>query len=665
MSTISCMESGTSPVLRRLSGNRDQRAIGVPKNRVARLLSVALITLAATVPLLAQAALYPFHPKDKKIIVFQGSDYFDWAPDVASNLVAMQTNRPYIDGLVFHTGPEYGVPNWAFNNEVWTETSLHFADLATIAANTTRFDENFILVWGHSRNVNPDFFNDALWTTIIANAQLMGKAVKAAGCKGIMFDPEFYSRGETYSPWYYTVPAGAVCVGTPPYAAAGKTFDQVKAKARERGRAYVQALQGNMPTITIMTTFLYGAAWDYCYGQITNQPASEFALLPAFADGMLEALNAGGVIVDGNEGSYYCNETRNYVEEDVNGANYTHVRLEATPAVCDPALLPKWNRQGQVAMAPYMDLCYNIYDPHPWNTHAYQGQWMKHNVYNSLLVADQYVWTYIESMNYWTGENAPAGVNVVADIEAAVAQFRSGNALGYDMYNRTYTGASSFITTPTVVITSPTNNTIVSTPGIITISATVTPATLINRVEFYANSLKIGTDRTAPYSITNFFLKADYAIVARVFKTNGKHTTSAPAILSGFQTISGTITNETAGLAHVIVSDGTRNAVTSSNGSYTIADVPDGSYTVTPAHSDFTFTPAARIVVVSNANVTGQDFDAYLVPEPTLIGLVSAAVLARRMRHRHAHYSRSKAERGQELTMKLEQTAILGACVPL
>nr|MBA3705835.1 T9SS type A sorting domain-containing protein [Bacteroidota bacterium] len=209
---------------------------------------------------------------------------------------------------------------------------------------------------------------------------------------------------------------------------------------------------------------------------------------------------------------------------------YKHVRLEATPKVCDPTLLPKWNKQGQVAMTPYLEFCYNRYNPQNYSTPLYQSKWMTHNIYNSLLTTDQYVWTYIESMNFWTAQNAPPDVNVFLDIETAVRKFRNDEALGYDMYN-TGSGMSQFITSPTIKITAPANNSFINTAGNITITADVNPTSSIARVEFYANSLKIGEKLSAPYSITNYFLKENYTVFARVFKTDGTHNSSGPVNL--------------------------------------------------------------------------------------------------------------------------------------
>ncbi len=484
------------------------------------LLSLYLFTISLN--LFAQSPVYNFRPKEKKLIILHSSGHYDWAPDLAKNLPNMQLARPYIDGVAFHIGSDYGTPNFGFNNEVWTETSLKFNDLKTISTKWTTLTDNFILVWGHSRNVNPDFYNDNLWAQIIKNTELMGKAVMMAGCKGIMLDPEFYSGGETYSPWWYSK---SNTKGTPPYT--NKSFSDVKLKARQRGKEYVQALQKYMPKITIMATFLYGYGWDYCYGDINKQSASEYALLPAFADGILEALNSESILVDGNETSYYINSSREHVENS--DASYTHVRLEATRKVCEPTLLAKWNKQGQVAMASYLDYCYNRYFPQAYSTPSYQSNWMKHNVYNGLLTTDQYVWTYVESMNFWTGVGSPAGVNVSDDVKDAVSKFRNAQPLGFDMYSTG--GQAQFITSPTVTITSPINDFFINNAGNITINASVIPVAGVSKVVFYANSLKIGEATSAPYIITKSFLKADYTLFARQFNTNGTHTTSAPVNL--------------------------------------------------------------------------------------------------------------------------------------
>jgi serine protease len=73
--------------------------------------------------------------------------------------------------------------------------------------------------------------------------------------------------------------------------------------------------------------------------------------------------------------------------------------------------------------------------------------------------------------------------------------------------------------------------------------------------------------------------------------------------------ISGTITTATgAALAGVTVSRGSATTTTNSAGVYTFTGLANGTYTITPSLSGYTFSPSSRSVTVSGANVSGQNF---------------------------------------------------------
>ncbi len=91
----------------------------------------------------------------------------------------------------------------------------------------------------------------------------------------------------------------------------------------------------------------------------------------------------------------------------------------------------------------------------------------------------------------------------------------------------------------------------------------------------------------------------------------GSYTVTA-TVTTGTVTysISGTITLNGAGLSGVAVSTTGASATTSSTGAYTLSGLANGTYTVTPALSGYTFTPASQSVTISGANVTGKNFTA-------------------------------------------------------
>jgi hypothetical protein len=94
-------------------------------------------------------------------------------------------------------------------------------------------------------------------------------------------------------------------------------------------------------------------------------------------------------------------------------------------------------------------------------------------------------------------------------------------------------------------------------------------------------------------------------------------TVTTPTVfsMSGVATVSGSP------LAGVLVSDGTRSAITDAAGKFFIWDVPNGTYVLTAAKTGYSFTP--RNVTVSGANKTGQNFSGTIsssdATPPTLV----------------------------------------------
>jgi hypothetical protein len=75
--------------------------------------------------------------------------------------------------------------------------------------------------------------------------------------------------------------------------------------------------------------------------------------------------------------------------------------------------------------------------------------------------------------------------------------------------------------------------------------------------------------------------------------------------------ISGKITSEGGPLSGVSVTlsgVASKRTTTDANGNYTFSILGNGSYTVTPSKTSYSFTPVSRSVTINDANIAGQDF---------------------------------------------------------
>jgi Big-like domain-containing protein len=87
---------------------------------------------------------------------------------------------------------------------------------------------------------------------------------------------------------------------------------------------------------------------------------------------------------------------------------------------------------------------------------------------------------------------------------------------------------------PTVTLTAPAPGTVLTAPAIVTVSATASDVDgLVAQVAFYAGTILIGTDTTAPYSISVSRVPAQvYSITAVATDDRGAKTTSLPVTVT-------------------------------------------------------------------------------------------------------------------------------------
>ncbi|MCU0425452.1 MAG: carboxypeptidase regulatory-like domain-containing protein [Candidatus Kapabacteria bacterium] len=120
---------------------------------------------------------------------------------------------------------------------------------------------------------------------------------------------------------------------------------------------------------------------------------------------------------------------------------------------------------------------------------------------------------------------------------------------------------------------------------------------------------------TAPTTPGTYTLRAVGNAVNRDGGSGGDAWNALPAFTITVEapvatfTVSGRILNASGvAVSDVIVTDGTRSATTDAQGNYTLSGVPNGTYTLVAARTNWTFAPTTLAVTVNGANVTGQNF---------------------------------------------------------
>jgi len=91
--------------------------------------------------------------------------------------------------------------------------------------------------------------------------------------------------------------------------------------------------------------------------------------------------------------------------------------------------------------------------------------------------------------------------------------------------------------------------------------------------------------------------------------------------------ISGTVSGAVlSGVTINLTGTSTGAVTTDGSGNYSFAGLSNGTYTVTPTKTGYTFTPANLSVTVSNANVSGQSLTSVAVPTYSISGAVSGSI---------------------------------------
>ncbi|MGO9202991.1 MAG: hypothetical protein ACLQM8_20935 [Limisphaerales bacterium] len=353
----------------------------------------------------------PSTPGGEKKLIEYGWDVPTPA-QMRDGLAGME-KRPF-DGIIFMlAGGHNAFVTNALEPAKFSEDERILRDLQF-----TRFTNNFVMIWG-SPPAGFDWFDDAQWKVVAANAQLLTRVAQAGRVRGICFDPEPYDFGL----WEYRKQPGA----------AGHSFADYRAKVRQRGADLMRAFEQPMPGALILSFFhvsLFDRFADLPESERARRLAREsWGLMPDFFVGMLEAATPEARFIDGNENAYYYKSREAYFRA------YHAIRQRALDLV-PPELRDKYGRQVRAGQALYVDQNFALRQPKTEQYLSYRmtpeerAKWFEHNTYWALYTTDEYVWCYSERMNWWKDQTPPG---LEAAIVSARQKISEGKPLGFEI----------------------------------------------------------------------------------------------------------------------------------------------------------------------------------------------------------------------------------------
>ena len=126
------------------------------------------------------------------------------------------------------------------------------------------------------------------------------------------------------------------------------------------------------------------------------------------------------------------------------------------------------------------------------------------------------------------------------------------------------------------------------------------------------------------YTVTPSLKGYTFNSVSEAVKVNGANITSinftATTSSSSTYSISGTVTSGGSALPDVVMTlsgSGSGTVATDASGNYTFTGLANGSYTITPSLTGYTFTPASTAVTINGANATTKNFTTTASSAPT------------------------------------------------
>ncbi len=331
-------------------------------------------------------------------------------PDLVRNNIKIMEKSPFSGAMInLHVGKTF------LNKTAYPESAFDKDRADLEAVSSDRFNQNFITMWS-AREEGWDWMNDSDWKAAETNARNFAKTAKAGKTiAGFVLDPEPYGT----NPWTYNKTLYP-----------SQSFVSVQTKVRERGAAFMKAVQNEKSNIKILMLFGAPIVKDQMKAQKSLENA-DWALWASFMDGMVEASGPKVELIDGNETSYYY----------LKGADFdafAKTKAEARD-LFSPKNRDKYDKKVRLANAVFVDGTLNVYNsPRFIGLYLANGEerrkFLEHNLFHALRATDQYTWFYNEHMDWWgsfgKGVSVPDGLEAV--VRSATEKTAKGQPLGFD-----------------------------------------------------------------------------------------------------------------------------------------------------------------------------------------------------------------------------------------
>ena len=324
--------------------------------------------------------------------------------------------RPF-DGIMFRLRDT----NRVFDVRRWEEAEVQPQVDQLARVRWRNLTHNFLTVYVGNDDAKMDWFDDDQWSIIEANMKLTMRAAKAARAVGICFDPESWTKNK---PWKYPGKYGDY------------TFEQVEAKVRQRGAQFMRVVQEANPRVRLLTLHL--ASGFARHFPVVRDEASRRrvlletaeTMLPAFQNGMLDAVGPEVQIIDGFSGTYWT------ATGDGFRRGYHRVR-QGGLALIAPENHGRYLAHVQVGAAMFVDAIFGTYGEKGsrlghYVTNRTREQWAESHIYHMLATVDEYAWVYTERMN-WYGEQLFPPLTILDPIiRRARGKHDGDEVLGFD-----------------------------------------------------------------------------------------------------------------------------------------------------------------------------------------------------------------------------------------